>query len=235
MKRSCKIDAIIPLAKSVFKVRLQPELTVNFKAGQYIKVRIASKNTPFSIANTPFDHGMLELHIGGSILDETTAAILEEFRQYLKQDKCIAIEGPFGDAWLRTSSDKPILLIAGGTGMSYISSILKSCIINGLTQPIYIYWGVKNHGLLYDHDELIELSYKNSNIQYVPVLESSQHTNLYQVGTVLDIVLRDFVCLYNYDIYISGPVSMMHVVRDVLCQKRMAQEKQMYSDAFEYL
>ena len=54
------------------------------------------------------------------------------------------IDAPHGDAWLQEDrQERSLLLIAGGTGFSYVRSILDHCISQNKTQPIYLYWGGK--------------------------------------------------------------------------------------------
>ncbi|WP_161493002.1 NAD(P)H-flavin reductase [Candidatus Enterovibrio altilux] len=232
---NCQINAIIPLAKYIYKVKLRPDCCVAFKAGQYITTEIELKKKHFSIASSPFELDTLDLHIGSSILDESTVLMLNMFQDHFEKGKGIDIEGPYGNAWLRKENGRPILLIAGGTGISYTYCILKSCVLQKLLQPIHMYWGVKNYSLLYIHDELMDLSKQYNNIRYIPVLESFNKTKSYKTGTVLDVVMQEFNCLKNYDIYLCGSVEMIKSIHQNLCKEKKAQESQMYADAFDYL
>ncbi len=40
------------------------------------------------------------------------------------KEREIEVDIPHGEAWLRDDEDRPLILIAGGTGFSYVRSIL---------------------------------------------------------------------------------------------------------------
>lgn len=169
MRVNCKVSKIESVKNNIYKVYITPANVIDFKAGQYLFIDLNDKKQPFSIANCPTEKGSIELHIGSSDKSSSLDA-MEFFVDALIKNKNIEIDAPHGEAWLRDDNSKPLLLIAGGTGLSYINSILKNCLNRGFTQPIYIYWGVKNSDFLYADSELATLSIQHSNLHYVPVV-----------------------------------------------------------------
>ncbi|MEC4724831.1 NAD(P)H-flavin reductase [Shewanella sp. D64] len=236
MKMKCNISRIESTNNNIYKIYIKLQQPISFKAGQYIYVYLNdSKKQPFSIASCPTDNSMIELHIGSSNKN-CSLDTMEFFVDALMHNSTIVIDAPHGEAWLRDDSNKPILLIAGGTGLSYINSILRNCLNRSFTQPIYVYWGVKNSGFLYADDELQALSYKYSNLKYVPVvLEDDEDTWLGKKGTVIDAVMDDFTVLTLFDIYVCGPNLMTKAAKEQLVAKRNANLDQMFSDAFAYM
>ena len=116
----CQVESIAPLTSTVFRVDLTPDVSLDFKSGQYVLVHMGEKDQrPFSIANAAHDNNRLELHIGAEPGNKYAGEVLERARQ----EKAIYISGGHGEAYLQ-ATDKPIVLIAGGTGFSYAYSIL---------------------------------------------------------------------------------------------------------------
>ncbi|AZN36200.1 flavin mononucleotide reductase LuxG [Iodobacter ciconiae] len=231
---NCRVSKIESFIKNIYKVYLILYKPIDFKAGQYISTKISDKKQLFSIANCPTETGMIELHIGSSDVNSSLDTI-HFFANALIENNCIEIDAPHGEAWLRDNSNKPLLLIAGGTGFSYINSILKSCLSKKLSQPIYIYWGVKNSDFLYADKELTALSIKHSNLHYVPVvIEDNKGKWSGKKGTVLDAILNDFTDISSFDIYVCGPSIMVKAVKEQLISKKNAKLEQMFSDAFSY-
>ncbi|KAB2825776.1 MULTISPECIES: NAD(P)H-flavin reductase [Aliivibrio] len=233
---NCKVSKIESVNKNIYKVKVTPDHPIVFKAGQYIFIKIEdNKKQPFSIANCPTDIGSIELHIGSS--DESSAFnIIEFFLNVFEKKINFEIDAPHGDAWLREDSSNPLLLIAGGTGLSYINSILKNCLNRKLMQPIYLYWGVKNRDYLYADEELKALSQKYNNLHYVPVvLEDCENMWLGKRGTVLNAVMEDFTDLTLFDIYVCGPFMMAKAAKEQLISEKKARSEQMFADAFAYL
>lgn len=130
MTIKCKVKSIEPLACNTYQILLHPETPVAFKAGQYLMVEMGEKDKrPFSIASSPCRHeGELELHIGAAEHNAYALEVVEAMKKAQAEDGDIAIDAPHGDAWVKEESERPLLLIAGGTGFSYVRSILDHCI-----------------------------------------------------------------------------------------------------------
>ncbi|MFA0521062.1 NAD(P)H-flavin reductase, partial [Vibrio sp. 10N.222.55.E8] len=97
---------------------------------------------PFSIASSPCRHqGELELHIGAAEHNAYASEVVEAMKKAQAEGGNIAIDAPHGDAWVKEESERPLLLIAGGTGFSYVRSILDHCIAQNSKKEIHLYWG----------------------------------------------------------------------------------------------
>ncbi|MGQ7115150.1 hypothetical protein ACUOFC_58215, partial [Escherichia sp. TWPC-MK] len=72
-------------------------------------------------------------------------------------------------AMLRDDEERPMILIAGGTGFSYARSILLTALARNPNRDITIYWGGREEQHLYDLCELEALSLKHPGLQVVPV------------------------------------------------------------------
>ena len=54
----------------------------------------------------------------------------------MKENDMLKLEGPFGTFFLREDSDKPIVLLAGGTGFAPIKSIIEYMNLHGIRRPV---------------------------------------------------------------------------------------------------
>ena len=71
----------------------------------------------------------------------------------MKEKEILRIEGPFGSFFLREDSDKPIVLLASGTGFAPIKAIIEQHAAQGpSTRPTVLYWGCRSKADLYLHD-----------------------------------------------------------------------------------
>jgi aquacobalamin reductase/NAD(P)H-flavin reductase len=216
---------------------LHPETPVSFKAGQYLLVEMGEKDKrPFSIASSPCRHeGELELHIGAAEHNAYASEVVEAMKKALEEVGDIAIDAPYGDAWVREESQNPLLLIAGGTGFSYVRSILDHCVSQNLSNAIHLYWGAKDECQLYAKEELHEIANAHSNITFVPVVEEVPENWAGKVGNVLQAVEADFESLENVDIYIAGRFEMAGAAREQFTQSKQANRDQMYADAYAFI
>lgn len=236
MNISCKVKSIEPLASNTCRILLHPESTIEFKAGQYLMVVMGEKDKrPFSIASSPCRHeGELELHIGSADENPYSQEVVEKMKQAIQSDESIEIDAPHGDAWLKESS-RPLLLIAGGTGFSYVRSILDHCISQNIDKPVYVYWGARTDCQLYAHDELMGIAKDRHNIHFVPVVEQMNNNWQGRSGNVLAAINEDFDSLEEYDIYIAGRFEMAGAAREQFTRDKGALAEHMFSDAYAFI
>ena len=101
---------------AVLTMQLPANDPLRYHAGQYVEFILRDNaRRSYSMANAPHtqaDKPFIELHIrhmpGGKFTDHVFGA--------MKEKEILRIEGPFGSFFLREDSDKPIVLLASGTG-----------------------------------------------------------------------------------------------------------------------
>ncbi len=237
MTIKCQVKSIEPLACNTYQILLHPEQSVNFKAGQYLLVEMGEKDKrPFSIASSPCRHeGELELHIGAAEHNAYALEVVEAMKKAFKDGSEVTVDAPHGDAWVREDSCNDLLLIAGGTGFSYVRSILDHCVSKELANTIYLYWGAKDEYQLYAKEELIEIASAHSNVHFIPVVEKPKENWKGKIGNVLQAVEADFNSLEHVDIYIAGRFEMAGAAREQLTQSKQANRNQMYADAYSFI
>ena len=105
---------------AIVKLKLPANERLQYLAGQYIDLLLKDgRRRSFSLATPPHDDALLELHVrhvpGGLFTNQL-------FNEY-KGREILRFEGPLGSFYLREDSDKPIILVAGGTGFAPIKAI----------------------------------------------------------------------------------------------------------------
>jgi len=229
---SCKVTSVDAITDTVYRVRLVPEADFSFRAGQYLMVVMDERDKrPFSMASTPDQHDYIELHIGASELNLYAMAVMDR----ILKDREIVIDIPHGDAWLREDDERPMILIAGGTGFSYVRSILLTSLAQNPDRDITIYWGGREEKHLYDLAELEALTVTHRNLRIVPVVEQPDENWRGRSGTVLAAVLQDYGSLADQDIYIAGRFEMAKIARDLFCNERGARADRLFGDAFAFI
>ncbi|WP_202306956.1 NAD(P)H-flavin reductase [Dryocola clanedunensis] len=229
---SCKVTSVEAITDTVYRVRLLPEADFSFQAGQYLMVVMDERDKrPFSMASTPSEHEFIELHIGASELNLYAMAVMDR----ILKDKEIVVDIPHGDAWLRDEEERPLILIAGGTGFSYVRSILLTALARNPQREIAIYWGGREEKHLYDLAELEALSVQHENLRVEAVVEQPEGEWRGRNGTVLTAVMQDYDTLGGHDIYIAGRFEMAKIARELFCNERGANPERMFGDAFAFI
>jgi len=230
----CRVVTLDRLAHDVIRLHLKLPDTerLQFLAGQYIEILLKDgRRRAFSLANAPHDDRYLELHVrhvqGGSFTEYV-------FSQ-MKAKTLLRFQGPLGSFYLREDSDRPIVLIAGGTGFAPIKGIIEHALAEGITRPMHLYWGVRAHRDLYMDTLARDWATQHENLAYVPVLSEPSPGDGWagRTGLVHEAVLADFRDLSPYEVYASGPPVMVKTVRETFVPRGLAPEH-LFSDAFEF-
>ena len=226
----CQIEKITPFNDAVYQVLLKPETAFDFKAGQYLSVVMGEKDKrPFSIASAP-NAALIELHIGAAVSESYPMQVVER----LQSASHIDIEAPAGEAFLRSESHRPRLLIAGGTGFSYIKSIVEAQIANGETVQTKLYWGCRNQDAMYYQDIAQQWNKDCPWLTFIPVIELADDKWTGKQANLLEQIKHDFVSLNGYDIYIAGRFDMVGAARE-LFRELGVEEEHLYGDAFAFI
>jgi aquacobalamin reductase/NAD(P)H-flavin reductase len=228
---SCKVKSIEKVNDFLFRVFLTPSETVTYKAGQYISVEMGEKDKRhFSIANAPLNGTNIELHIGATVENSYAMQVIEK----MQNDNVVDVEIANGNAFLQAASQRPIIIVAGGTGFAYAKSLIEQAIALDLKNPIYLYWGVKERSSLYFEEQAIAWHSHYENITFRPVVEIAGNDWKGRTGYVHQAILNDFPELSKFDIYVVGRFEMAKIVREDFVEKG-AKTEHIFGDAFAFI
>src|SRR3954464_10657867 len=106
----------------VVKLQLPANDTLRYHAGQYVEfiLRDGARRS-YSMANAPHNGPGVELHIRHMPRGKTTDHV---FRA-MKEKEIPRGGGPFGSFSLREASNKPMVLLASGTGFAPIKALIE--------------------------------------------------------------------------------------------------------------
>ena len=227
---TCSVSSIEKLNTFVYRIFLTLPEGVSYKAGQYLSVVMGEKDKRhFSIANAPLSN-LIELHIGATPENSYAMQVIDK----MQQDGEILAEIGNGEAYLREASQRPIILMAGGTGFSYVKSILEQIVHLKLANPVHLFWGVKEHEHFYFEKEAIAWDKENSNIHFHPVVELADAQWKGDKGYVHLAVLNTFDDLSAFDIYVVGRFEMAKIAREDFVKKG-ASLAHIFGDAYAFI
>jgi len=228
-----KVARMERLAHDVMRLylKLPDDERLQFMAGQYIDIILQDeRRRAFSLANAPHDDALLELHVRNIDDGEYTGYIFNT----LKEKDLLSIEGPQGSFYLREESRRPMILMAGGTGLAPIKGIIEHVLAEGIQRSMHLFWGVRAQRDLYLHELALDWQ-QHANFQYTPVLSEPQPDDNWQgqTGLVHEAVVTAYPDLKDYDVYAGGPPAMVETAFQAFATHGMPAENY-YSDAFEF-
>jgi CDP-4-dehydro-6-deoxyglucose reductase, E3 len=229
----CRVQLLAKPAPDValISLKLPANERLQYLAGQYIEILLKDgKRRSYSMANAPHDDALLQIHVrhmpGGLFTEQVFGK--------MKERDILRFEGPHGTFFLREDSDKPIVLLASGTGFAPIKAIVEHAIFEGKTRPMTLYWGGRRPRDLYLHELALGWAAEHSQIKYVPVISDALPEDIWsgRTGFVHRAVMEDFPNLSSYQVYACGaPVVIDAARRDFSAQCALPAEE-FYADSF---
>jgi NAD(P)H-flavin reductase/ferredoxin len=193
-------------------LRFPAGIRARFKPGQYLRVSMPEGDTRnFSMANAPRESDGVQLHIRRVPGGHFSEGVLARLR---KGDK-LNIELPYGEFYLRTGSEKPIVCLATGTGFAPLKSIIEDLFNRGNTRSVRLYWGGRRQQDLYLAELAKKWQARAAWFEFRPVLSEPDADWGGATGLVHEAVLRDIPDLSGCQVYACGnPLMIRNAQRD---------------------
>jgi len=230
----CRVQKLERLADDVMVLHLK--LPANeklvFLAGQFIEFLLKDgSRRSFSMANAPHDAELLQLHVrhvaGGQFTDHVFGK--------MKERDILRFEGPLGTFFLREDSNRPIVLVASGTGFAPIKSLIEDALHRSVKRPMVLYWGGRRPKDLYLNDLPVEWAAEHpGQFKYVPVISDGLPEDAWagRTGFVHRAVLEDFPDLSGHQVYACGVPVMVDAARKDFTALCRLPEDEFYADSF---
>jgi benzoate/toluate 1,2-dioxygenase reductase subunit len=205
-----KIAAVEHLSESTirFAVELDQPDALDFLPGQYVNVGIpgTTLTRSYSFSSAP-----------GAALASFVVRNVPGGRMsgYLSQDaqagQPISFSGPYGSFYLRPL-ERPLLFLAGGTGIAPFLAMLDVLAAKGFVQPVRLVYAVTHDHDLVALDQLERIAAKHPRFEYVTCVadEASLHP---RKGYATAHVEPGWMNGGDVDVYLCGPVPMVEAVR----------------------
>ncbi|HHT44810.1 MAG TPA: 2Fe-2S iron-sulfur cluster binding domain-containing protein [Fastidiosipila sp.] len=209
----------------LLRIKLPEGETIKFKAGQFVQLYTKPygkiKETVFraySIASPPSDNTHVDL-----IIRLVPGGIATGYvHEALKVGDEIRISGPYGDFFLRGDEGiNELVMIAGGSGLAPIRSLLYDIAEKGLDYRIRFYFGAVAKRDLYAEEEMAKLEAEYPNFKFVPALSSPAAEDEWDgdTGRITEVVDRYVENADGKEAYLCGSPGMLDACIKVLHSK----------------
>jgi CDP-4-dehydro-6-deoxyglucose reductase, E3 len=234
-KMPVRVNSLVKASHDVMVVRLQLPASDVFKyhAGQYVEFLLRDGDRrAYSMGNAPHtqaENPGVELHIrhmpGGKFTEHVFGP--------MKEKEILRIEGPFGSFYLREDSDKPMVLLASGTGFAPIKALIEHLQFKGITRPAVLYWGGRRPADLYMDEWVKARAAEMPGLTYVPVISNALPEDNWtgRTGFVHQAVLEDFTDLSGHQVYACGAPIVVDSAKAAYTAAGLP-EDEFYADSF---
>jgi len=221
------VTAVEALTHDIRRLELEVAEPTDFSflPGQYVDVWVPGTDDArrsFSMANLPGD-GRIELIVkhypGGrfsSLLDGAIAPGDE-----------LRFTGPYGAFHLRRG-DRPVLMVAGGSGMAPILSLLRTLAAEGSDRKVRFLYGARTEQDLFYVGLIRELGGGLHDFNFVPVLSDTDRFVHEAAGEFLESGEMD-----DPEIYMCGPPPMIDAMIELATERHGIDESsRIFHDRF---
>lgn len=203
-----------------------------YRPGHYVDVWIPGtrEKRSFSMANPPGD-GRLELIIK-RYPQGRFSGLLEGALQAGDE---LRFTGPYGAFHLR-ESERPVLMVAGGSGMAPELALLRQLARDGSGRTVRFFYGARSRRDLFGADLIEELGSRLADFRFVPVLSEPAPEDGWdgETGFVHEAVERFLAGegLEDFEAYMCGPPPMIDAAQELLVDAFGVDEKDIHFDKF---
>lgn len=201
-----------------FSIRLDNRSALGFLPGQYVNILVPGTDQTRSYS---FSSGPPVEEISFLLRNTPTGALPTYLRERAKEGDQIEFHGPLGSFYLRPIQ-RPLLLLAGGTGLAPFLSMLEKISHDGGTeQAVHLIFGVTNDADLVKVDELEAYAKALPTFTFTCTVadESSSYPNK---GYVTRYIEPMHLNGGDVDVYLCGPPPMVDAVRSFLTAQSAA-------------
>jgi NAD(P)H-flavin reductase/ferredoxin len=217
------VEAIEALTHDITRLVLRaPGFT--FTPGQYVDLHVpgteGAVKRSFSMANLP-GYDQIELMIkrypGGRLSGMLSEGLIEV-------GSSVGYTGPYGSLRTRDGA-APIVMIAGGSGMAPILSLLREFARTRCARPVRFFYGARTPEDLFHVDEIGAIGASLPDFAFTPVTGRFVHE-------VVDEFLASTPGFAAPDVYMCGPPPMVEAAEEVLIGGHGLDEQRIFIDKF---
>jgi len=200
-----------------------------FNPGQHLFFRInipSHKKTLlrcYSISSSPLEKNFYQISVKKSLppLEQPTAPqgiVSNYFYDHLKQGDIIDVRAPSGKFFINLLSHKPVVLIAGGIGLTPLLSMLNAICDTDAQREVWLFFSVKNKQNHFMRGHLQQIATKFENIHIHTCYSKPKSADIKgldydHAGRINAALLKAQLPSNNFEFYLCGPNSMIETLR----------------------
>lgn len=212
------VAALEPLSDSGFLLTLEGAdlAKLDFLPGQYANITVPGTNEhrAYSFASlVNRDSNRVEF-----LLRRVPGGLMSGYlAERAKIGDQLTLRGPLGSFYLR-AVHRPLLMLAGGTGLAPFLAMLELIRDRGDTHPIHLVYGVNREDDLVAVDRLAAFADALPAFSFTTCLAQPQKPYP-NTGFVSDFIANEHFHHGNVDIYLCGPPPMVEAVERVIAER----------------
>jgi len=223
--------AVLDEASDIRTFRLARPAGFDFKAGQFLPVRVSIGGKPhvrcYSISSSPESRGYVEISVRSQGLVSTT------LHTTLRTGSQLTVGRPAGQFVYPSGDDRPLVLLAGGIGITPLLSMLRYGVSSDPTRPITLLYSARDRQAMAFLPELRVLAARHPQIRIAVTVSEADAPAPWRSGHIDLPLIRQYVTHPAHTIFcVCGPPPMMAVMTELLVAEGVPRD-QIRSEQFD--
>ncbi|WP_104666491.1 benzoate 1,2-dioxygenase electron transfer component BenC [Ensifer adhaerens] len=206
-KFAATVARIIPHNDAAIVLELDADAAPAFLPGQYVNIDVpgCGQSRSYSFSSAPGETRL------GFLIKKIPGGLMSIWLERAEVGTKLELTGPLGSFYLR-EVQRPLLLLAGGTGLAPFLSMLEQLARTNPDQKVHLIYGVTRDLdlVLVDHIEAYAKRLPNFTFSTVVADAASGHP---RKGWVTQHMPEDVLNGGDVDVYLCGPPPMVDAVR----------------------
>lgn len=215
-KFEAAISRVEQLSPSTISLSLRGEALnrLAFLPGQYVNLQVpgSTQTRAYSFSSLPRDGEV------SFLIRNVSGGLMSSFlTQLAKAGDAMTLTGPLGSFYLRDIK-RPLLLLAGGTGLAPFTAMLEKIAEQGSTQPVHLIYGVTHDADLVEMDKLEAFAARIPQFTFTACVASADSA-WPKKGYVTQHLEPAHLHDGEVDVYLCGPPPMVEAVSQAIRER----------------
>jgi CDP-4-dehydro-6-deoxyglucose reductase len=189
-------------------IALPPGIRFRYRAGMHVELRTPAVAKPrtYSIATAPDDDGLPPDGLLEFFITRHDAGRASGWLHQAELGARLDLHGPYGNFRLPKDAGRPVLCLAGGSGLSPILAIARRALATGFGRPMTLILSVRDRGEAFALDALHALGRRHANFTWqVTLTRASDAPPGWRKGRIPDWLGEQTPDLSNWHVLAAGP------------------------------
>ncbi|MGN8648295.1 NO-inducible flavohemoprotein [Gracilibacillus sp. HCP3S3_G5_1] len=195
----------------------------DYEAGQYITVKITIPSVPYtcqrqySLSCKPNkEYFRISVKRENGIGDNPDGIVSNYLHQSVNEGDLIDLSAPAGD-FVLNQANKPLVLISGGVGLTPLTSMLETVVVQQPKREVYYIHAAQNERVHGFKDTVKQLAKAHDHVHAFTIYENPKDpTNCDKIGFIDLAWLQSVVPTNQASFYFCGPEPFMKTVYQLL-------------------
>lgn len=204
---SASVASITAHADSALEISFELDQAPVFLPGQYVNIGVpgSQQTRSYSFSSRPGEKR------ASLLIKQVPGGLMSRWVEQAQPGEKVAMTGPLGSFYLREVI-RPLLFLAGGTGLAPFLSMLEVLADRGETQPVTLIYGVTRDADLVMVQALDDFAARLPGLTFVTCVADPQ-TGHPRQGYVTQYMEAQALNGGDVDVYLCGPPPMVDAVR----------------------